>query len=135
MADLAINLLLVVPASNAQYLRGDAGELALAGAPVYRKASDGKYYNADADEASKADAVGIAVNTAHPGQPISVQVGGDIDLGATLTVGETYVVSDTIAKIAPIADLGAGDIVTILGVATAAANMRMGVLASSTAKA
>jgi hypothetical protein len=45
--------------------------------------------------------------------------GGDIDVGATLAVGETYIVSRTAGAIAPIGDLLSSDYSTILGTATA----------------
>ncbi len=44
-----------------------------------------------------------------------------VNLGATLTVGTTYVVSATKGAIAPIADLTTLDYVTILGTASTTA--------------
>lgn len=131
MADLTITVADVADGTGASFIRGEAGELLTAGVPVYRNASDGLFYNTDADSTEAAAAcVGIAITSAAAGQPVTVQTGGNLDLGATLTVGTIYVVSDTVSKIKPTADLASGDYVTILGVADAADNLVMGLLAS-----
>lgn len=101
-----------------------AGENLTQGQPVYLKASDGKYYRADANaSAEAAKAVGIALTPASTNGYAVIQEGsgGSVNLGATLTVGETYVVSATAGAIAPIADLTTGDYPCILGVATTTA--------------
>ncbi len=97
-----------------------AGEALTQGQPVYL--SGGKYYKADADAgAVNAAAVGIVMTPAATNVYFLMTItGATIDLGATLTVGETYVVSGTAGAIAPIADLATGDWVTIVGTATAA---------------
>ena len=59
---------------------------------------------------------------------------GSIDLGATLTVGETYVVSTNVGAIAPIGDLTTGDYTKILGVATATDALKLGIYNSGVAK-
>jgi hypothetical protein len=68
---------------------------------------------------------GIAAHSAAPNQPLRVQIGGQMVLGAgLLTVGELYCLSGlTAGKIAPVADLAAGDFVTILGVGQTTANV------------
>jgi len=101
-----------------------AGENLTQGQPVYLKASDGKYYRADANaSAEAAKAVGIVLTPASTNGYSVIQEGsgGSVNLGATLTVGETYVVSATAGAIAPIADLTTGDYPCILGVATTTA--------------
>jgi hypothetical protein len=60
---------------------------------------------------------------------------GPIDLGATLTVGETYYVSDTAGAIMPSADVSSGEYVTALGVATAADTINLDINASGIARA
>ncbi len=86
-------------------------------------------------DAASAQCVGIALNDAAIGQPVVYQVTGDIDVGATLVVGETYVVGAGPGSIAPVADIGAGDFSTVIGVAIAADTLRMGILASGVARA
>lgn len=51
---------------------------------------------------------------------VKITDGQKMDLGGTLTVGETYCVSNTAGKIAPIGDIGTGEYLRILGKATAA---------------
>lgn len=117
--------------------RGTAGATITAGMPVYRDADDGRALKAcQGDAAGTANCDGIALNGAADGQPLAYQTTGPINLGATLTVGETYVVSDaTAGKIRPIGDLGTGDYVTIVGVATTTSNLALDIENSATAKA
>ena len=61
---------------------------------------------------------GIALNGASANQPISVQRGGSITIGATLTAGTAYYLSGTAGGIAPEADLASLDELTLLFVAT-----------------
>jgi len=113
-----------------------AGEAITAGMPVYEDSADGLYYKAQANSAAKAKCDGIALNSCAANQPLIIKSTGGIDLGDTLTVGETYVVSDaTAGKIRPIGDLGTGDYPVILGVATTTSNMDMNLYAPGVAKA
>lgn len=73
---------------------------------------------------------GIALNGASSGQPVIIAVSGSLDIGATLTVGQTYVLSQTAGGIAPIADLTTGDYVSHIGVATAADTLRLSIVNS-----
>lgn len=117
--------------------RGISGASITAGMPVYVDADDdNKLKICQADAAGTANCDGIALNTASAGQPIAYQTRGPIDLGATVAVGTPYVVSDaTAGKIRPHADLGTGDYVTILGVATAANSLALDIQNSATAHA
>lgn len=75
---------------------------------------------ADTDTLVHARVAGIALNNAATGQPVAYVVrDGELDLGATLVVGETYVLG-TEGAIRPIADVTTADFVAILGVASAA---------------
>lgn len=58
---------------------------------------------------------------------------GTLTIGGTVVVGTVYVVSATAGGIAPSADLATGWYTTILGVATTAAKLSMGLKASSVA--
>lgn len=125
MADLTITAANVQQASDAEVEHGTAGATITAGQTVYKDTTDSdKWKLADNDDtAAKAEATGIALVNCADGQPISVIRRGDIDLGATLTVGEIYVLSSTAGGIAPEADLVTNDFVTVLGIATAADNL------------
>ena len=74
---------------------------------------------------AEAEIQGIAMNGASSGQPVIIATSGDIDLGATLTVGTIYVLSQTAGGICPAADLTTGDYVSVIGVATAADNLEI----------
>ncbi len=93
------------------------------GMPVYLH-TDSKYYKADANASSAAaNAVGIAMTPAATDGYILMQegAGGSVNLGATLTVGETYCVGATAGEIVPIGDLASGHYPCILGTATTTA--------------
>ena len=69
------------------------------------------------------------------GQRVFYQTSGKINVGATLTVGETYVLGDTAGAIYPIGDLGSGDYVTYLGYATTTSLLQLMITATGVAKA
>jgi hypothetical protein len=96
------------------------GEGVTQGQPAYLNVSDAKYYQADANaSATTAQAVGIFLTPASTnGYAVLAEGAGiTINLGATLVVGETYVVSATKGAICPIADLTTGDYPCIIGTA------------------
>lgn len=98
-----------------------AGEAISAGMPVYYKSTDSKYYKADANAGvSESNAAGIALTNASINDYFEMQTAGDINLGATLTVGEIYIVSATAGAICPHGDLGSGHYACILGIAKSA---------------
>ena len=135
MADISVTAANVVPGSEAIYVDGTAGETITAGMTCYL-GTDSKYYKADNnDTAAKAVVKGIALNGASLNQPIRIQTGGTITIGATVAVGTIYVQSTTAGGIAPSADLATGNYVTILGVATTAAIIKLGLNVSGIAKA
>jgi len=82
------------------------------------------------------DTVGVALNGGASGQPACVAVldTTGLNLGATLTVGQTYCVSGTAGAIAPISDLTTGDFPIILGVASTAALLILRPVAGGAAK-
>lgn len=126
MVDLVITAANVVAGANATKRRGTAGATITAGQAVYLdQSSTGKWLLADGDEDTAAERggqiVGIALNGAADGQPIEVQTKGLITIGATLTAGTTYYLSDTPGGICPLADLASGDYYVIVGIATTAA--------------
>ena len=129
MADITITAADVDPGDNAMMASGIAGATITAGAAVYRNAADsGRISLADADLSQAASAaVGIALTGSSADQPISYQLTGDLDLGATLAVGTIYVVSDTAGAIMPASDLSSGDYPVVLGIADAANNLKVSI--------
>lgn len=119
MADLTITAASVVKGTNAKTEAGTAGATITAGQVVYRDSSDGKYKLADADSATAAvrSPRGIALNGASDGQPLTILTEGDVTIGATITAGVSYYLSDTAGGIAPYADLATGDYPTVIGIA------------------
>lgn len=135
MVDLIPVAANVQQAAGAGIARGIFGATITAGQSVYLDSSN-ELQLAEKDGTSLvAAAVGIALNGGAPGQPASYIVSGDVDLGVTLVVGETYVVGAAPGGIAPIADVIAGNFATILGIASLANNLKVSVFQGGTAHA
>lgn len=119
MADLSIVASDVLPGSDAVTEYGTAGAALVAGKVLYKNSTTGLWQQADNNSATAEvrQAVGIALHTASAGQPIKVQKAGDITLGAVLTPGVAYYLSDTAGGICPVADLLAGEYPCLLGLA------------------
>lgn len=119
MVDITITAANVAAGSDSQQERGTAGATITAGQAVYKDAADGKYKLADNNSATAAvrQPLGIALNGASDGQPLTIHKLGDITIGATLEAGTTYYLSDTPGGICPIADVGSGEYAAIIGIA------------------
>lgn len=118
-ADLTITATSVKKVTGAAVDRGTAGATITAGQPVYKDSTDShKLKTCDADAQASSVCVGIALHAASADQPLEYLTNGPIDIGATVTVGQVYVVSTTAGGIAPYSDLASGDYVSILGVGT-----------------
>ena len=119
MADLTITAANVVAGSNAVTDRGTAGETITAGQPVYFDPTVARWKKADSNAATEVarKATAIALNGASNGQPLGVLKSGDLTIGATLTAGTAYYLSDTAGGICPLADVGAGEYVCLIGMA------------------
>lgn len=119
MADLTITAASVLAGANAVKKDGVAGETITAGKAVYLASATKKWMLADSNsgtaEARKAG--GIALNGAALNQPLAVQISGDITIGATLTAGTAYYLSDTAGGVCPLADVGSGEYICQLGLA------------------
>lgn len=124
------------PTRRVQY-----GEAIAQGMPVYQSDSDFKFYKSDADTAATAKCGGIALTPGSADEygiiatPSTDPDRSLVNLGATLTVGETYVVSTTTGGIAPIGDLLSGDFACIIGIAKTAALLDHQVIEPPAAKA
>lgn len=119
MADVTITAANVVPGANARTVQGVAGETLTAGQAVYKETASGKWKKADADSATAEvrQAKGVCVTGSSLNQPVVVQTGGDITIGGTLTAGAGYYLSGAAGGICPVADVGAGEYVCLLGLA------------------
>ena len=136
MADLLVTAANVDRSGSGAEAKFIAGETITAGQALYQNATDKKAYKAQNDgTAAQAKSVGIALDGASALQPVVVITAGELDAGATLVVGETYVVSSTFGGIAPIADLAATNFVTHLGVASAANKLIVKINATGVAHA
>jgi hypothetical protein len=122
MADLSLTAANVVKGSNAVVENGIAGETIAAGKAVYKSSSTNKWMLADADGATAEvrTAIAVALNGASLNQPISVQRSGQITIGGTVTAGIQYYLSNTAGGICPVADIGTGEYVCLVGVALSA---------------
>lgn len=139
MADLTQTPANVAITEDVQVQIVIAGEAITQGMPIYQNPLTSKYFQADADTVDDAAANAIALTPAAADgdefvRAYTIAETGSIDLGATLTVGEVYVVSTNKGKIAPLSDLTTGDYVTILGVASATDNLLLNINASGVAK-
>lgn len=135
MANLVVTPANVQQASNASIERGIARIFILAGTTIYLHVNGQLQPSRNSGDVSQAAALGITLNDASGGQPLAYIVRGDLDPGAVLVVGETYVVGNVDGTIAPIADVLAGNFATILGIADAANNLKVNVFQGGTAHA
>lgn len=120
MADLTITSTSVIAGSGASVSYGTAGAAVTAGQAVYLDSTTSRYLLADNNSATVEARVpdGIALNGAAIGQPVAVLTRGPVTIGATLTAGVAYYLSDTPGGICPVADLASGEYPTIIGLAT-----------------
>ena len=128
MADITVTAANVAAASDAVVISETAGAAVTIGQVVYKDTDDTwKLAITTSTTTAGANGIGIALTqSAADGQPIQVQIGGSINPGGTLTVGEIYVVSTNAAGgIAPEGDNGSTDYVTVLGVASTASNLKL----------
>jgi len=126
MTALTVTAANVVPQSNAIFADHTAGETITAGMSVYIDTTTGKAKKADANASALTSvARGIATHGASDGQPLRVQIGGDINMGATLAVNTAYVVGATAGDVAPIADLTTGWYGALLGIAISTSVLRL----------
>lgn len=107
------------------------GEAVTQGQPGYLNSSDVKYYQADADaSAATANVAGVFLTPAAADGYAVIATLGPINVGATLTVGESYYVSDTKGGIKPSSDLATDDYVTLLGIATSTSTLELSIQVS-----
>lgn len=127
MADLIITATDVEVENNNAGVFVRFGVAVTQGQVVYRSTADNKHYLADCDASATARASGIVISNADADNYGYILTGTNakINLGATLSKGEVYVVSDTAGNIMPITDLTTGQYITILGIAESTSILRM----------
>lgn len=135
MADLSITAANVLAGAGAAVSRGVAGATVTAGQSVYLDTADGKWKLADNNSATAAARApgGIALNGASNGQPLAVLTSGPITIGATLTAGVAYYLSDTPGGICPVADLATGEYPSVIGIATSTTVLKVEINSSGVA--
>lgn len=122
MTDLVITAASVVSGSGARQANVTAGAAVTAGQVVYEDTATDTHKLADNNSATAAarSPSGIALHAAAANQPLTIHKSGPITIGATLTPGVVYYLSDTPGGICPVADLGSGEYPTIIGIAISA---------------
>jgi len=133
MADIAITPANVVAQGGAAKSTGTAGATITAGQALSRAANETLILASDTT-APLAQVAGIALHAASTGQPINYVMAGDVNLGATLTVGKQYVLS-TAGGICPVDDIAGGEFASIIGIAISASILRLSILNSPVAAA
>lgn len=118
---------------DAEIRQGLAGETIVAGEVVYLNAA-GRYMKALANgTAIQAEVVGIAINGAGDGQPLQVVVKGTVNGLTGLKPGSIYALANVAGDVA---DVYSTDLtedtsyVSVVGVATTATAMKVGVVNS-----
>lgn len=136
MADLSITPGSVVPDAGATLRLYTAGVTITAGQLVYIDTAASNVLKLADANASSATAIiaGLAIDNASLGQPCIIMLAGDIDLGVTLTVAGIYILSATAGGICPSTDLASASYLSILGVATAADNLKFSIFNSGAQK-
>lgn len=127
MADLSITAANCVPVAGSLIEYGTAGATITAGKVIYLESSTNTWKLADANAATEEVrwAKALALTGSSSGQPVAYMRSGDVTLGATLTAGTQYYLSDTAGGICPVADIGAGEYVCTVGVATSTTVLRL----------
>ena len=129
MADLS-GITAIRPTAFTQVQIVQYGATISAGQAIVKSGT--KYVLADANaSAALAAAQGVAMTPGvDNGYGIMATGGSVILVGTTMTVGETYLVSDTAGGIMPNADRSTGDYVTRLGTAAAATQLDLAIQAT-----
>ncbi len=135
MADLVVVAANVQPTGSTVTRRGIAAVAITAGDSVYVDSS-GEIDLCENDQtAVEAACRGVALNDAAANQPVEYATGGEVNMGSILSAGQVYVVGAGAGGIAPEADPGTGNFVTVIGVATSATNLKLGINQSGVAHA
>lgn len=129
IADLVITVANIIPVSGYTPYDGTAGATITAGQVCYYDESAQTIKLADNNgTAALAVAKGIALHAALASQPIRLIIGGSLGVGAILTAGVFYYLSDTAGGICPVADLLAGERVSLIGYGSTTSNLVLSIV-------
>ena len=125
MADLSITESDVVPQSNAVFIRGTVGSTTIvAGRCVYVDPADNLVKPTDANSATAKSLMGVSVNKGWTGQPVDIQVGGDLAIG-TGVEGAVYYAAEAAGAMGEWSDLLSGSEVMIVGIVKATNTLQL----------
>lgn len=117
MADLSISAADCIQATGGKPSRGTLGVAGTAGQLVYVDTNN-LLQLAKADTAIHANCVGVLVSSGGAGQPAYYLGSGTVTIGGTMTLGETYYISQNNAGgIMPHSDITTGNYVKVFGLA------------------
>ena len=115
MTDISITPGSVTWVSGVRWETGMGGEAGTAGQAVYLDTTTNTLKLTDGDNDATSVFKGVLLDTMVSGRPcIYAPPGAVINIGGTVVLGTVYVFSLTAGGIAPWADLGTGDYVTIV---------------------
>jgi hypothetical protein len=136
MADLVITAASVVPGADAAFEQHIAAVAVIAGQQVYLEAATTKCKLHDADSATAEARVirGTACHSCAAGQPLTIQRGGKIAIGATVVAGTPYFGSATAGGICPAADIATGMYPTFIGFGVSATEIQLNYVPAGVAK-
>jgi hypothetical protein len=136
MADLTITAGNVKATNaNTSISRGIAGTAVNAGQVVYADPADSYKLKPalSSNQTQAQNVVGVALNTAAADQPLAYATAGDVTVGSVLTNATVYVLGSAAGALSPSADLDASTNArygTVVGIATSATNLRVGIISS-----
>jgi hypothetical protein len=127
MADVSITAANVIAGATAVSTVGTAGVAITAGQVVALDTTTSTIRLCDVNSATAWQRLplGIALNGAAAGQPVSYLTAGDITAGGTLVTGVPYFASGTAGGIRPAADNTTGDYPALLGLAISTTVLRV----------
>ena len=136
MANITITAASVARGTGSQVSSGTADIAITQGQSVYLDTTTLTVKLADADALASAPTnVGVSLNAAAAGQPVTYQTTGPITIGATVATGTAYYVSTTAGGICLESDLATGDFPLLLGFATSTTVINLLPFAARVAKA
>lgn len=133
MADLTVTAANVVAGTDSVFEYGVLGATVTAGQVLYKDTTASDVWKLADNNGATAlirTPVGIALNGGSSGQPVKVHKSGSYTSGATMTAGLAYYLSDTPGGLCPIADVGAGEYVSFIGVATSTTVLKVNITVS-----
>jgi len=136
MADLTITAANCVPVAGSLIGYGTSGATITAGQAIYLESSSNTWKLADNNSATAEvrAATAVALTGSSAGQPIAYTTkDNSVTLGATMTAGVAYYLSDTPGGICPVADLASGEYPLVVGIATSTTVLKLSFTSSGVA--